>query len=123
MELSKIEAMASQKTIEELAYIKNTSPHGQFEIKEYIDFCFTCLSKTLPIEQQIALILKDIYAFKRKEILKIKMTRKRDRADKDDLYKLRIDLIRNIDPLHSHGSDFHCHHMEHTRNVAEKLHC
>ncbi len=48
MELSKIEAMASQKTIEELAYIKNTSPHGQFEIKEYIDFWATHLRRDKP---------------------------------------------------------------------------
>jgi RNA polymerase sigma-70 factor (ECF subfamily) len=42
--------------------------HGTYEIKEHIDFCFTCMSKTLPIEQQIALILKDMFDFTVKEI-------------------------------------------------------
>jgi RNA polymerase sigma-70 factor (ECF subfamily) len=39
-----------------------------YEIKEHIDFCFTCISKTLPIENQVALILKDVYDFSIKEI-------------------------------------------------------
>ena len=37
-------------------------------MKEHIDYCFTCMSKTLPIENQVALILKDIYDFQIKEI-------------------------------------------------------
>jgi len=40
-----------------------TSPAGAYEIKEHIDFCFICISKTLPVENQVALILKDIYDF------------------------------------------------------------
>ena len=47
------------------------SPHAKFEIKEHIDRCFTCIMKTLPIEQQIAFILKDVYQFKIQEITKI----------------------------------------------------
>ncbi len=39
------------------------SPYGAYEIREHIDFCFTCISKTLNLEQQITLILKDIYDF------------------------------------------------------------
>jgi RNA polymerase sigma-70 factor (ECF subfamily) len=39
------------------------SPAGNYEIKEHIDFCFICISKTLPVENQVALILKDIYDF------------------------------------------------------------
>ena len=45
-----------------------TSNAGAYEMKEHIDFCFTCISKTLPIENQVALILKDIYDFQVKEI-------------------------------------------------------
>jgi RNA polymerase sigma-70 factor (ECF subfamily) len=41
---------------------------GRYEIREHTDFCFTCISKTLPIEQQLAIMLKDIYYFSRKEI-------------------------------------------------------
>ncbi len=48
--------------------VHDTSNAGAYEIKEHIDFCFTCISKTLPIENQVALILKDIYEFQIKEI-------------------------------------------------------
>ena len=48
-----------------------TSPQGDFEIKEHIAFCFTCVSKSLPLEQHLALLLKEIYAFKVKEIAEI----------------------------------------------------
>ena len=48
--------------------VHDTSPAGAYEMKEHIDYCFTCISKTLPIENQVALILKDIYDFQVKEI-------------------------------------------------------
>src|SRR6185312_3627971 len=46
----------------------DTSPAGAYEMREHMDFCFTCISKTLPIENQVTLILKDIYDFQVKEI-------------------------------------------------------
>ena len=49
-------------------YASQYAPQGIFEIREHIDYCFTCVSKMLLIEQQIALILKDIYDFKVNEI-------------------------------------------------------
>ncbi len=45
-----------------------SDPRGAYDVREHIDFCFTCVGKTLPVEQQVALILKDIYAFRRREI-------------------------------------------------------
>jgi RNA polymerase sigma-70 factor (ECF subfamily) len=48
--------------------INKNSAFGAFEFKEHINFCFTCIAKTLPIEQQVVLILKDIYDFKISEI-------------------------------------------------------
>ena len=48
--------------------VNQTSGAGAYEMKEHIDFCFTCISKTLPIENQVALILKDVYDFAVKEI-------------------------------------------------------
>jgi RNA polymerase sigma-70 factor, ECF subfamily len=39
------------------------SPHARYEIREHIDFCFTCMLKTLPLEEHIALMLVDIYDF------------------------------------------------------------
>jgi RNA polymerase sigma-70 factor (ECF subfamily) len=48
--------------------VHETSNAGVYEMKEHIDYCFTCMSKTLPIENQVVLILKDIYDFKIREI-------------------------------------------------------
>jgi len=48
--------------------VHETSNTGAYEMKEHIDYCFTCISKTLRIENQVALILKDIYDFQVKEI-------------------------------------------------------
>jgi RNA polymerase sigma-70 factor, ECF subfamily len=55
----------------ELHDINQTSPYGKYEIREHIDFCFTCIMKTIPLEQQLSLMLADIYDFKVKEIAKI----------------------------------------------------
>jgi RNA polymerase sigma-70 factor, ECF subfamily len=43
--------------------VNEASGEGAYDMKEHIDFCFTCISKTLPIEQQVTLILKDVYDF------------------------------------------------------------
>ncbi|SEJ82320.1 RNA polymerase sigma-70 factor, ECF subfamily [Cyclobacterium xiamenense] len=62
----------STEYIQQLFVMTNkTSNRGRYEVKEHIDFCFTCISKTLSIEEQIAIILKDIYAFSRTEIADI----------------------------------------------------
>jgi RNA polymerase sigma-70 factor, ECF subfamily len=47
------------------------SVHNHYDAKEHIDFCFTCINKTLDLEKQIALILKNIYDFKVAEIAEI----------------------------------------------------
>ncbi len=123
---------------------------------EHINFCFTCISKTLPIEQQVVLILKDIYEFKVEEIGELleipigtikhwlhhsrtAMAQIFERRcalidkhgtcyqcselnglfnpnkpiqnpllinpNKKHYYRLRAELIRNIDPLNGNGSD------------------
>lgn len=43
-------------------------PEQRFEFIEHLNFCFTCIAKNLDIEEQIAVILSEIYHFKRKEI-------------------------------------------------------
>ncbi len=43
----------------------------KFEIKNHIDYCFTCVMKYLPIERHIAIMLADIYEFKVFEIAQI----------------------------------------------------
>lgn len=142
---------------EKYLHINQTSPAGKFDFTEHINFCFTCISKTLPIEQQVTLILKDIYEFKVEEISQIletpagtikhwlfvsrkSMTEIFDRrcalvnktgvcyqcselnglfnpkkplaanpfppgAKKEQLYKMRAELIRGINPMSSNGSD------------------
>jgi RNA polymerase sigma-70 factor (ECF subfamily) len=141
-------------------------PHRVYEIHEHIDYCFTCTSKMLEIEQQLVLILKDVYSFKVKEMAvilcktygavkhlifnarqtmirifddtcafvskqgvcnqcselngrfnpkqnrqveekKIKMVRSQDKYDRTELYKLRTELVRGIDPLRANGTDLH----------------
>jgi RNA polymerase sigma-70 factor (ECF subfamily) len=39
------------------------SPQARYEMREHVDFCFTCIMKTLPLEEHIALLLCDIYDF------------------------------------------------------------
>jgi len=61
-------AIGSEEIRQAFWMVHNTSPAGVYEMKEHIDYCFTCISKTLPIENQVTLILKDIYDFQIKEI-------------------------------------------------------
>ena len=64
-------ALSHQEFFQEAMHIHATSPQGQFEIKEHITFCFTCIAKSLPLEQQITLLLKEVYEFKVNEIAQI----------------------------------------------------
>ncbi|HEY9261098.1 RNA polymerase sigma factor [Chitinophaga sp.] len=61
-------AIGSEEVRQAFWKVHDTSPAGAYEMREHIDFCFTCISKTLPIENQVALILKDMYDFPTKEI-------------------------------------------------------
>jgi RNA polymerase sigma-70 factor (ECF subfamily) len=70
-DLSKALAMSSPDIAEKFIAVHQNSPYGRYDVMEHIDFCFTCVSKTLTLEQQIALILKDVYGFSRKEISQI----------------------------------------------------
>lgn len=47
------------------------SPQGGYEIREHIDTCFTCIGKTLPLEQQVCLLLKDVHGFSVSDIQRI----------------------------------------------------
>ncbi|KAA3658158.1 MAG: RNA polymerase sigma factor [Chloroflexi bacterium] len=159
-------AYAEPGLINTIDYTHQHAPQGMYEIREHIDYCFTCVSKMLEIKQQIALILKDIYGFKikevgvimdasnaqikhylhnarktmigifdetcalvnkngicnqcselngkfnpkqdkRAEIMKIKWVKNRDDHTTDELYRLRRDLVKMIDPLQADGADLH----------------
>jgi len=46
-------------------------PEKKFEVAEHINYCITCLSKNLTLDQQIAVVLSEIFEFKRREIAEI----------------------------------------------------
>lgn len=165
---------AFKKTMEVIA----TSQYAQFEIKEHIAFCFTCIAKSLPIEQHLCLLLKEVYDFKVKEIalilkttealvkyhlhtgrskmievfegrcalinkkgmchqcseingifnpkqntqeeiVKIKMAREAEKADKQRLFDLRMEVLKGIDPYASQAHELQLHHLEYNRKVME----
>jgi RNA polymerase sigma-70 factor, ECF subfamily len=70
-DIAKEAAHSNPDFFQESMTIHATSPQGQFEIREHIAFCFTCISKTLPLEQQISILLKEVYEFKVIEIARI----------------------------------------------------
>lgn len=70
-DICKEAALSNQQFFQEAMQISQTSPQGQFEIKEHIALCFTCVTKSLPLEQHIVLLLKEVYGFQMKEIATI----------------------------------------------------
>ncbi|MDN5211020.1 RNA polymerase sigma factor [Fulvivirgaceae bacterium BMA12] len=172
-------AMADQQFFKEAMQIRATSPQGDFEIKEHIAFCFTCIAKSLPLEQQICLLLKEVYGFQVKEIaqivatteamikyylhtgrakmldifegrcalinqkgvchqctelngifnpkqntqealMKIEMVKAAKNKDKEHLFDLRMEVMREIDPFESKAAVLQLHHLEQNRKVMEK---
>ncbi len=177
-DICKAEALENSNYFSEAMNIQTTSPHGQFEIREHITFCLTCISKSLPLEQQVCILLKEVYDFKVSEIgqiintseamvkyylhtsrskmidiferrcalinkegvchqcselngifnpkqdfeiekNKIEMARIVDRGDKEHLLDLRLQLLKEINPFNSDGSDLQLFHLEHNRKVME----
>jgi RNA polymerase sigma-70 factor (ECF subfamily) len=70
-DICKQAAKSDPHFFQEAMQIRMTSPQGNFEIKEHIAFCYTCISKSLPLEQQLAVFLKEVYEFKVAEITTI----------------------------------------------------
>ena len=148
---------------DEIISVALHSPEGNYDIKEHIDTCFTCMGKTLLIENQITLILKDVYAFsihdimqildetegtvkyllqtarktmreifdkkcslinkqgtchqcselngwfnprqnQQEALLKLDLVKGSQKFDREKLYKMRVSLVRAIDPLRSKGN-------------------
>ena len=67
-DICKAQALSSPDYFREVMEIQQESSHGQFEIREHIAFCFTCIAKSLPLEHQLCLLLKEVYEFKVSEI-------------------------------------------------------
>ncbi len=64
-------ALANPDYFMEIGQLMQTSTQAEFEMKEHITFCLTCISKSLPLEQQICIFLKEMYDFKVSEIVNI----------------------------------------------------
>ena len=91
-DICKEAALSNPQFFEEAMHIRQTSPQGHFEIKEHIAFCFTCVAKSLPLEQQITLLLREVYGFKVKEIAQIM-----DQTEAMVKYYLRVGRGKMID--------------------------
>lgn len=178
-DICKTAALQNKAFFGEQMRIRQTSPQGQFEIKEHIVFCFTCIGKSLPLEQQIVVLLKEVYEFTTKEIAviidnneamvkyylrigrakmievfdrrcslinkegvchqctelngifnpdqkaaeevaKLAMARAAEKGDKEELFDLRLQLVKSIDPYESDAAELQLHHLQHNRKVMEK---
>ena len=171
-------ALGNKEFFDEAMNIRHTSLQGNFEIREHIAFCFTCISKSLPLEQQLALLLKEVYEFRVKEIarildqsdamikyylnsarskmieifdhrcslinkkgichqctelngifnpkqnaqeelVKIQLVRDAESKSKDELFGLRTNILKELDPFESPAAELQLHHLEHNRKVME----
>ncbi|MFN8154845.1 MAG: RNA polymerase sigma factor [Bacteroidia bacterium] len=70
-DLCKQAAIDNSHYAERMVAAFQSQPEQRFELAEHINYCFTCLSKNLSLEKQIAIVLKEMYAFKRSEIAEI----------------------------------------------------
>lgn len=179
-DICRSKALANPNYFSDIEHLQEASPHAKFIIKEHIAFCFTCIAKSLPLEQQICILLKEVYEFKVSEISgilqlteamvkyhlhasrtkmttifegrcalinkqgichqcselngifnpkqnfeieknKIELARAEMDADKEHLLKLRLQILKEIDPFSSPGSDFQLFHLEHNRLVMENF--
>ena len=178
-DICKEEALGNREFFQEAMHIRQTSPQGNFEIREHIAFCFTCISKSLPLEGHLVILLKEVYGFKVKEIaeilqlsdamvkyhlhvsrtkmmdifdqrcslinkqgichqctelngifnpkqqaqeelVKIEMAREAENRSRDELFDLRMKILRELDPFESGAAELQLHHLEHNRQVMEK---
>lgn len=171
-------AMKEPTHFQETLKIMETSEYAKFEIREHIAFCFLCIAKSLPLEQHLCLLLKEIYDFKIKEVaailqttvplvkyhlhtarkkmielfegrcalinqegichqcteingifnpkqdiqeelMKVKMAREAKKEDKEHLFDLRMEVLKEIDPFNSAAHDLQLHHLEFNRKQME----
>ena len=104
------DAKKNPHLIDRLIEVNRQSAPDSFEIRDHIDFCFTCMGKTLSIEQQIALILKDIYEFKVGEIMVIMdLTEGKVKHALADARRTLIAIFENrCSLIHKRGACYQC---------------
>ncbi len=177
---SKALALSNKDVYDAINFVSYTSGEGAYDMKEHIDFCFTCISKTLPIENQVALILKDIYDFsvqdiclilektegvvkhllldarktmteifdhrcalvnkkgvcnqcselngvhnpkqnQQEELMKLELVKASKKFNREELFELRTQLIKVIDPLRGKGADLQDIIMKCTRKAIGEI--
>jgi RNA polymerase sigma-70 factor, ECF subfamily len=177
---SKALALSDRSVYDAINLVSYASGEGAYDMREHIDFCFTCISKTLVIEQQVALILKDVYDFSVKEIaqilgntegvvkhllvdarktmtsifdhrcalinkngvcnqcselngvhnpkqnqqvalMQLELVKASKKFNREELYDLRTQLVKNIDPLRSKGADLQDVIMRCTRQAIGEI--
>lgn len=64
-------ALSQPQYFQEINKLMQQHEQARFEIREHITFCLTCISKSLPLEQQLCIFLKEIYDFRIQEIAEI----------------------------------------------------
>jgi len=115
-------ALSNPRFMQESMQIRETSPQGNFEIKEHISFCFTCVAKTLPLEQHLVLLLKEVYGFKVKEIAEI--INQTDAMVKYYLYAARSKMIDIFDHrcslINKQGTCYQCTELNGIFNPKQK---
>ncbi len=179
LDITKAAALSDHKFFAEAMEIRTNSPQGNYEIKEHIVFCFSCVSKSLPLEQQICLLLKEVYEFKvneiaeildvneamvkyylhasrskminifdgrcalinkegichqcselngifnpkqnaQEELMKLQLVRDANNSEKEHLFDLRAQIVREVDPFESPAAALQLHHLEQNRKVMDE---
>jgi RNA polymerase sigma-70 factor, ECF subfamily len=177
---SKALALSNQDVYDTINRVSHSIGEGAYDMKEHIDFCFTCISKTLVIEQQVALILKDIYDFsiqdiclildknlgvvkhllidgrkimtdvfdnrcalvnkngmcnqcselngvhnpkqnQQEELMKLDLVKVSKKYNREELYDLRLKLVKSIDPIRCNGADLQDIIMKCTRKAIGEI--
>jgi RNA polymerase sigma-70 factor, ECF subfamily len=116
-------ALSNSEFLGSMMTVRNTSPHGNFEISEHITFCFACISKSLPLEQQVTLLLKELYDFKVNEIASI--LDKSEAMVKYYLHTSRSKMIQIFDNrcalINKEGACHQCSELNGIFNPKQKL--
>jgi RNA polymerase sigma-70 factor, ECF subfamily len=173
-------ALGNKNVYDAINLVSYASGEGAYDMKEHIDFCFTCISKTLPIENQVALILKDVYDFsvkdiclilnktegvvkhllidarktmvdvfdhrcalinktgtcnqcselngvhnpkqnQQEELMKLDLVKASKKFNREELYEMRTQLVKAIDPIRGRGADLQDIIMKCTRQAIGEI--
>lgn len=99
-------------------------PEQEFEIKEHISYCLNCINKTLELNQQVCLLLKDVYEFKVNEIVLI--TGLSEGKVKHALADARKNMIRIFDNrcafINKNGTCHQCTSLKGVLNPEQNAH-